>query len=178
MKLEDKAMKLEDKDWDILLPRIKKGDCTPFLGAAVNHGILPLGGEIAEDWAANSEYDYPLYNKNHLAEVAQFLAIQYDPITPKELMLKKLDQSEGSFNPNDDAEPLNVLAKLPFPLYITTYYYYNVTFLARDGIPFSNRRKGGEDAGESSWHYRDQCDTPTAGPDPTGDCGVGGGIGA
>jgi hypothetical protein len=41
---------------------------------------------------------------------------------PKELMLEKLDQSRGSFNPDDDAEPLNILAKLPFPVYITTNY--------------------------------------------------------
>jgi hypothetical protein len=50
MTLEDKVMKLEDKDWDILLPRIKKGDCTPFLGAAANHGILPLSSEIVKAW--------------------------------------------------------------------------------------------------------------------------------
>src|SRR5262245_46799151 len=113
-------MILADRDWDILLPRIRAGTCTPFLGAAVNHGILPLGGEIAKNWAA--EHDYPLDSKSDLAKVAQYLAIKFDPTRPKELILNTLDNSENPFNLNDDTEPLNVLAKLPFPVYITTNY--------------------------------------------------------
>jgi hypothetical protein len=113
-------MRFEDQHWDALLPRIKAGKCTPFLGAAVNAGILPLGKEIAEEWA--KEWDYPLESKDDLAKVAQYLAIKFDAARPKEMVLEKLDKSQKPFDFNDEQEPLNVLAKLPLPLYITTNY--------------------------------------------------------
>ena len=113
-------MILEERDWDTLLPRIRAGICTPFLGAAVNYGILPLGGAIAQEWA--DAYGYPLDSKSDLAKVAQYLAIKYDPTRPKEMILDKLDKALQPFNFNDDSEPLNVLARLPFPVYITTNY--------------------------------------------------------
>jgi hypothetical protein len=111
---------LSDKDWDTLLARIRGGKCTPFLGAAVNHGFLPLGGEIAHAWA--SKHYYPLEGKGDLAKVAQFLSIQTDPTRPKEMMLEELDKSLRPFDLNDADEPLNVLAKLPLPVYLTTNY--------------------------------------------------------
>jgi hypothetical protein len=113
-------MQLEEKDWETLLTRLKAGRCTPFLGAAVNHGILPLGGEIANQWAA--DFDYPLESRSDLSKVAQFLAIKTDATRPKEKILELLDHAEKPFNFNDDDEPLNVLAKLPLPIYITTNY--------------------------------------------------------
>jgi hypothetical protein len=113
-------MQMEEKDWDTLLTRIKDGICTPFLGAAVNHGILPLGGEIANEWA--TQFDYPLESRSDLAKVAQFLAINFDATRPKELMREKLKNSQKAFDFNDPDEPLNVLAKLELPVYITTNY--------------------------------------------------------
>ena len=113
-------MKIDDNDWNVLMTRIKAGTCTPFLGAAVNYGILPLGGEIARRWAA--DFDYPLDTRSDLAKVAQFLAIKYDPTHPKELITNALAQGQKPFDFNDDREPLNVLAKLPLPVYITTNY--------------------------------------------------------
>jgi hypothetical protein len=116
----DDTIKFEEKHWEILLPRIKAGTCTPFLGAAVNSGVLPLGGEIARQWAEDE--GYPLESRSDLAKVAQYLAIKYDQTWPKENILKLLDKSLKPFDFNDEAEPLNVLAKLPFPIYITTNY--------------------------------------------------------
>ncbi|HYI98033.1 MAG TPA: SIR2 family protein [Bryobacteraceae bacterium] len=113
-------MQLEEKDWETLLTRLKAGKCTPFLGAAVNHGILPLGGEVANRWA--SDFDYPLESRSDLSKVAQFLAIKTDASRPKEMILDLLDREEKPFNFNDPDEPLNVLAKLPLPVYITTNY--------------------------------------------------------
>ena len=113
-------MILSEDDWQTLLTRIKGGKCTPFLGAAVNDGILPLGGEIAGEWAdANG---YPLDSRTDLAKVSQFLAIKSDAARPKEMMLEKLDRSQKPFNFNDEDEPLNVLARLPIPVYLTTNY--------------------------------------------------------
>jgi hypothetical protein len=113
-------MILSENDWQTLLTRIQGGKCTPFLGAAVNDGILPLGAEIAGEWA--DAHGYPLDSRTDLAKVSQFLAIKSDATRPKEMMLEKLDKSQKPFNFNDEDEPLNVLARLPIPVYLTTNY--------------------------------------------------------
>ena len=71
---------LGERDWDLLLRRIKAGKCTPFLRAGACYGVLPLGSHIAQEWA--EEHDYPLEDCGDLARVAQFLAVQYDPMFP------------------------------------------------------------------------------------------------
>ena len=38
---------LQDRDWTLLLRRIKDGKCTPFLGAGACYGALPLGSTLA-----------------------------------------------------------------------------------------------------------------------------------
>ena len=82
---------LPDKTWEILLDRIKKHRCTPFLGAGASYGSLPLGAEIAQKWAA--EHGYPFTNSDNLIEVAQFLAVRYDPVCPKEQILEQFAAS-------------------------------------------------------------------------------------
>ncbi len=71
---------LGERDWDLLLRRIKAGKCTPFRGAGACYGVLPLGSHITQEWA--EEHDYPLEDCRDLARVAQFLAVQYDPMFP------------------------------------------------------------------------------------------------
>ncbi len=73
---------MRDADWERLLRRIQTGRCTPFLGAGVGFGALPLGGAIAREWA--DRYEYPLDDRDDLARVAQFVAVIEDPIWPKE----------------------------------------------------------------------------------------------
>jgi hypothetical protein len=63
--------KLEEKDWNLLLGRIKDGKCNPFLGAGACAGVLPRGSDIAKKWA--EEYEYPLEDCADLARVAQFM---------------------------------------------------------------------------------------------------------
>jgi hypothetical protein len=111
---------LEDKDWKLLLGRIKAGKCTPFLGAGACHGVLPLGSEIARKWA--EDYGYPLPDNYDLANVAQFLAIQNDPMFPKDDILDNWFSAVKA--PDFDApdEPHGVLADLPLPVYLTTNY--------------------------------------------------------
>jgi hypothetical protein len=111
--------KLTRDDWDLLLDRIKDGKCTPFLGAGACHGVLPLGSSIAEDWA--QRLNYPLDDCTDLARVAQFLAVNFDAMRPKELMIKQLKDVQ----PPDFADPNEthrILADLPLPIYITTNY--------------------------------------------------------
>lgn len=106
-------------DWDTLLHRIRQGRCTPFLGAGACKGVLPLGGELARDWAR--EFDYPLEDCTDLARVAQYLAVTRDEMRPKELIAERL----GKLGPPDfqaPDEPHGVLANLPLPVYLTTNY--------------------------------------------------------
>jgi hypothetical protein len=111
---------LKEHDWALLLRRIKDGKCTPFLGAGVNSGMLPLASEIALKWA--QEYRYPLENAGDLSRVAQFLAVQYDPMFPKEGILRQFFESAEPPDFTEPAEPHGLLADLPLPVYMTTNY--------------------------------------------------------
>jgi hypothetical protein len=111
---------LEDKDWTLLLRRIKAGKCTPFLGAGACYGVLPLGGAIAQEWA--QEHDYPLEDCSDLARVAQFLAVQYDPMFPKEHILEQFFENVALPDFTEPDEPHGILADLPLPVYMTTNY--------------------------------------------------------
>jgi hypothetical protein len=73
---------LEEKDWNILLKRIKNGRCTPFLGYGACSEKISVIFQIANEWA--EEYDYPMEESYDLARVAQFVAAVEDLITPKE----------------------------------------------------------------------------------------------
>src|SRR5262249_8101338 len=56
-----------------------------------------------------------------LVRVAQFLAVQEDPMTPKEEILRRFrDVPPPVFKEAD--EPHGVLAELPLPVYMTTNY--------------------------------------------------------
>lgn len=112
--------KLQDRDWDLLMRRIRAGKCTPFLGAGAAYGVLPLGSQIARDWA--KEYEYPLEDTWDLARVATYLAVQYDPMYPKETLLKKWFQDAEPPDFGEADEPHATLAKLPLPFYMTTNY--------------------------------------------------------
>jgi hypothetical protein len=110
---------LEESDWDLLLRRINQGKCTPFLGAGACFGVLPLGSNIAQQWA--KEKGYPLEDSYDLARVAQFLAVTEDPMSPKERIREQFVQAASpDFSVAD--EPHGVLADLPLPVYMTTNY--------------------------------------------------------
>ena len=113
---------LDERDWNLLLRRIKDGKCTPFIGAGACYGKIPLGKEIAQDWA--KERCYPLDNCEDLARVAQFLAVTDDYMSPKEKMRDRIREGLKEVNLQyfKDDEPHGVLADLPLPLYITTNY--------------------------------------------------------
>ena len=110
---------LPEKTWEMLLDRIKNDRCTPFLGAGACYGSLPLGAEIAKKWAV--EHGYPFSNSDNLIEVAQFLAVRYDPVRPKELILQEFDGLPGPDLRARD-EPHALLADLPLSIYMTTNY--------------------------------------------------------
>jgi len=110
----------EDKTWDTLLKRIYDGKCTPFLGAGACYGVLPLGADIAKEWA--KEHGYPMTDCYDLTRVAQFLAVdRNDPMFPKEEIARQFKNvTPPDFNEPD--EPHGVLADFPLPVYLTTNY--------------------------------------------------------
>jgi hypothetical protein len=108
---------LKEDDWSILLRHIAAG-CTPFLGPAVDYGVLPYETTLAREWAL--KYNYPLENPLDIAKVAQFLT-RIDPILPKELMRDRIKNIlPPDFSEAD--EPHTILAELPFLIYMTTNY--------------------------------------------------------
>jgi SIR2-like domain len=118
--IKDMPELLTEEDWNVLLRRIARGKCTPFLGAGACYGVLPLGGEIANRWA--KEYDYPLEDRSNLIAVSQFLALKYsDSIFPKDLIVEMFEKVKTP-DFNDPLEPHRVLADLNLPVYVTTNY--------------------------------------------------------
>lgn len=110
---------LTDDDWALLLGRIRAGNCTPFLGAGVNAGTLPLGSDIARSWSG--EYGYPLDDDHDLARVAQFIAIRRnDGMFPKEAIVQELQGALPDFGAEN--QPHALLADLPLPVFMTTNY--------------------------------------------------------
>ncbi|TMJ92615.1 MAG: SIR2 family protein, partial [Alphaproteobacteria bacterium] len=110
---------LSDSDWKLLLHRIKEGRCTPFLGAGASFPALPLGGGVAEKWSA--EHNYPLADRTDLPRVAQYLAVTYDSMFPKEELANSFKKcAPPDFSARD--EPHGVLSRLPLPIYMTTNY--------------------------------------------------------
>jgi hypothetical protein len=114
---------MDESDWTVLLDKIQDGSCTPFVGAGINYGVLPLGGELAREWAA--ENHYPLKDSDDLARVAQYIAVKFrDSRYPKAQLLKRL----RSLRPpelrsgGEALEGIKAIAELPFPIYLTTNY--------------------------------------------------------
>lgn len=108
---------LADADWSLLLARIDRGACTPFLGAGVNQGRLPLPGDIAMKWA--EEGSYPLEDRWNFPRVAQFMAGEKGVRWLRQDLTSSLnaavaDRSDG------ETDPLALLAELPFTTYVTT----------------------------------------------------------
>lgn len=117
---ESPPLSLTEKDWERLLMRIRTGSCTPFLGAGACYGTLPLGATIAKAWA--DQHQYPLQDNENLVRVAQFLAIENDPMYPKETLLNTWIRTSKLPDFNTTGEPHGLLARLPLPIYITTNY--------------------------------------------------------
>jgi hypothetical protein len=120
---------LDEIDWDRLLKRIKDKRCTPVVGAGASASFLPVGSQIAREWAEAT--NYPLPDVTDLARVAQYLAVTEDPMWPKEQISERLAKALVSAKTSPD-EPHQVLAALELPIYITTNYDGLMTQALRD----------------------------------------------
>ncbi len=111
---------LTEQDWEILLARISSDQCTPFLGAGVHEGALPLGGTLAKEWA--KKYAYPLADSNDLARVSQYVAIKYGEAPYVKSELASVFERVELPPQEDTAAPLAVLSDLPLSIFMTTNY--------------------------------------------------------
>jgi hypothetical protein len=129
--------------WPALFSDIERGKCTPILGPGMTDSLLGSRQEIA--WRWSSQYHFPMrpYDREDLPHVAQYLAVSQGPRFPRfrlgeHLRLDLLkryrlppERAEDSLDGllstiaaarrrDDPAEPHQVLASLPCPIYITT----------------------------------------------------------
>jgi hypothetical protein len=110
---------LDEDIWGLLLERSDSGACTPFVGAGACYGVLPLGSELARTWS--DEFGFAFGNRENLIEVAQYLAVRFDSLRPKELLRERF-RGAGPPDFADASEPHATLADLPLALYVTTNY--------------------------------------------------------
>jgi hypothetical protein len=110
----------DDRVWDRLVLQLRNGDCSPFLGAGACAGTLPLGAELAREWA--DRYGYPFDDVTNLAAVMQHAGIlEEDLVNVKDDVARSLAR-RGEPNYQDPAEPHSLLARLPIRVYLTTNY--------------------------------------------------------
>ena len=133
--------------WPSIIRTISKGLCTPILGPGLYESLFGSMRDIARRWAETYHYPMAPHERESLPQVAQFLAInQYDQAPYDELedylktdlrarfsaelspelrnngaTLDQLIEAAGLIRRQKmAAEPYEVLAKLPLPVYITT----------------------------------------------------------
>jgi SIR2-like domain len=122
-----------EEDWEELILFIEEGQCTPFLGAGASASVLPLGSELALEWA--KEHDYPFLDRENLVRVSQFLAAQHNSRFVKLKLRQRLSGTKPSFA--DANEIHRVVADLRLPVYITTNYddFLSQAIALRGGRP-------------------------------------------
>ncbi|MEZ4770890.1 MAG: CHAT domain-containing protein [Caldilineales bacterium] len=131
--------------WPGLLANIESGRCTPIIGAGLLETLIGPRAEIAQRWSEIYHFPMAPHQRDDLAEVAQYLAVQQGELFPREeltrymrgQMLHRLQQAGGAPDKgasldelftelgkghwhDDSDEPHWVLANLPLPIFITT----------------------------------------------------------
>ncbi|WP_449065235.1 SIR2 family NAD-dependent protein deacylase [Planomonospora algeriensis] len=110
---------MDDADWQRLINQLRRGDCTPFLGAGACR-TLPTGTALSREYAAR--YGYPFADAHNLARVMQYVeAVVRDPVDLKDEVCRLL-QSHGRPPPGDPADPHALLAGFPLKVFLTTNY--------------------------------------------------------
>ncbi len=111
---------MDEADWERLIAQLRRGDCTPFLGAGACVGTLPDAAEMSRDWA--TRYGYPFLDHHDLARVMQYISItRRDVVYVKEQVCEDL---AGKRPPpfGVPSEPHTLLAEFPIRVFITTNY--------------------------------------------------------
>lgn len=97
--------------------------CTPFIGAGLSAAAYPRLTEVVPSLA--EAMSIPPWIPRRLHIISEFLAVQLiDPLAPKKKVVEIIDREASRDAPRDEDawEAMLDLARLPFPLYITTNY--------------------------------------------------------
>lgn len=131
--------------WPALLSSIEYETCTPILGPALANYCLPSRREIARSWAKSFGFPKTGKEREDLAQVAQYMAVNQGWIFPRnafaKMIYRELDALSRPETPTSPADarlrqeqekgqPYRILANLPFPIYVTT----DPTHLLRDAL--------------------------------------------
>jgi len=134
--------------WPSLRNSILNQRCTPILGSGLFEPLLGSTREIARQWAETHGFPMEPHEREDLPQVAQFLAVNQDSQFPRDELanylrnelvrrfgdqlppelrearpgtLDRMIESAGALLRKRAAgEPHDALARLPFPIYITT----------------------------------------------------------
>ncbi|GGS84021.1 hypothetical protein GCM10010156_48360 [Planobispora rosea] len=110
---------MDNADWQRLINQLRRGDCTPFLGAGACL-TLPTGSELSEEFA--TRYGYPFTDGHNLARVMQYAeSVVKDPVDLKEEVCRRLRSCRRP-PPGDPADPHALLAGFPMRTFLTTNY--------------------------------------------------------
>jgi hypothetical protein len=132
------------KKWPSVLPRIQEGTATPILGPGLVEPLIGSSRSLAQRWARTHGLPLAPDDRDDLPQVAQYLAVKYDLQFPREelgrYVRNELLQQYGGNLPDElagappdrvleavwaqrqatnPAEAHRVLARFPFPIYIT-----------------------------------------------------------
>ena len=149
---------MDDADWERLISQLRRGDCTPLLGAGACVGTLPSGSTLSRKYA--HLYSYPFTDTHNLARVMQYAqAVVRDPVDLKQDVCDHL-QSQGTLSSGTPDEPHAVLAQFPIKAFLTTNYddFLRVALLRAGKAPT---------VAVSEWWDTSGAETPL--PEPTVD---------
>jgi hypothetical protein len=135
---------LTDPEWDFLLRRISKQNCTPFIGPdaykevlPIDPDALPLNSKILKQWKQHPGFPFDTSSLSLAAQARSVLAV--DMVETKDEFIELFKDLPPPDFTNPD-EPHRVLADLPFPVYITTNYDdFMMRALARRGSKKAKR---------------------------------------
>jgi hypothetical protein len=112
---------LDDRTWKLLLGRLSREEhrCTPILGPELSFGSMKGRASVTRDWA--KELEFPFEERHDLPRVAQYAATMVSNDDAKHGFIKHFNTLTPP-NLDDPDDPYRILARLPFPLYLTTNY--------------------------------------------------------
>ncbi|MGI8685893.1 MAG: SIR2 family NAD-dependent protein deacylase [Acidimicrobiales bacterium] len=113
---------MRESDWKVLVDKIRRRQCTPFLGAGLSEPYVPIGSEFSARLAR--EFGYPLTDVWNLPRVAQYIATTHrdSQFAKGQVADLILDCERRPPDFSDLAQPHRILADLRLPMYLTTNY--------------------------------------------------------
>lgn len=118
--MTETIQRLKNEDWEILIDKLRRKSCTPFLGPDVCANGFEQRAEIAVKFA--ERWGYPLDDKTDLARVGRFVSVKFNADFARGLLSDEYERLRREHPPDfkDPDDPHVALASLPIPVYITT----------------------------------------------------------